>query len=167
MLNASTIKSLMGIGFGISELGPINSEEKAKAVQDMHNEGFSKQDILDYVKATAQSTKSKSSAKVETNPEHVLETSDGVLNAEVNFGGMTTAKFIPMDDGAIALVNAGTGRRANSLFVLLGKGGKIAPVEALAKIETAEKVLKQHETVLETVKVYLTKKAQDLGALPK
>lgn len=161
------------MGFAIPELGIFQDEEQAsKAIQYL-TDGLSKDEVVALVKVdneSAMTTRKKkqgseSGKQVNPNPENVLEQSSSVYEAEVNFGGIKNAGFMDFN-GTPTVLNAGTGRKINSLFLpLSGKanGGKVDILEARARIAHCTKVLFEHITVLETVDSYLKGKGDNMG----
>jgi hypothetical protein len=75
---------------------------------------------------------------------------------------MTGPAIISWSD-LVCVTNTGTGRRANSLFVTLGKEGKIDLVEARAKVQTARRIFESHMTVLDTIEDYLRTESDKKG----
>lgn len=151
-------------------------------VLELKKEGFSHSQIVEMFKESVQKTEGVTTSK--TTPQNkaakealaspkVISSSAGVLNSEVEFGGMQGIKFLeytPKKAGigtlpSIYLSAEGSGYGSkDGLFIRVSDaGGNINPLETVAKIDLALKMLERNATVLDTAKSYFMGQAEELG----
>ena len=174
MLAVKLAVALLQAGFQANEMGVFNgNDEKAKQALDYLAGGLTLPQVKDYLKAddiqrkSLMTTKKTASGKpqAELNPADWITKSASILETEVDFGGIKSTGFVDWN-GMVCLTNTGTGRKANSLFVAFGKSDvgsdgvtrtKINMTEARAKIQTAQRTMENHLTVLEALDDYFKK----------